>query len=285
MIRDSLDPFSVGDRTGAGTRADERSWTVAQSISTRVGPEAPVIGRYLSWLAWAPPNHLELLRRRGARILFAPTIPDGLASTWADKRRGRSLSAVELLDLRTKYSPEAETAGIYDPRLDVLVLPTSYVARDVERVVLHELGHALTMAAANVRPSLLEDLPAAIARHVDRLTVDDPSTSLRVRVFEALAEAYAYLVVGQADQLPSPIVSELMFILTTVADEDDHIRFDFDADTERTTTRVERSEMIFSEDAEARELLAERPGPRDELEVADLAVDELALRRWRRRAA
>ena len=76
---------------------------------------------------------------------------------------GREPTAQERLQLRTRYSPESGIAAIFDPNLNLLVFPTHYVARDLEHVVLHELGHALTMSLANPRAALLKDLPPGIA--------------------------------------------------------------------------------------------------------------------------
>ena len=194
------------------------------------------------------------------------------------------------MSLRAKYSPESGTAAIYDPGLNLLVFPTHYIARDLERVVLHELGHALTMSLANPHPALLEGLPTEIARHVSHAGYgsDDPAIALRVRVNEALAEAYVYLVVGRGDELPWALLSDLMFILSSVEGKKG-IRFEFDEESGRTLSRLHDSHLIFPNDPELGHLLAKRPLDEADLEVRELSqpagyADEVARRR-RHRAA
>jgi hypothetical protein len=255
-----------------------------------IGEQARVIDRYLDVLALAPPEHLDLLRRRGTRIIFAPTIPHALLSTVAAGRRAKELSPEERLRLRTEYSPESGTAAVYDPSLNFLVFPTHYVARDLEHVVLHELGHALTMPLATPDPGLLENLPAEIAEHVSSRAYgpDGDKETLRLRVNEALAEAYVFLVVGRGSELPHALLSDLMFILATV-EGSKGIRFEFDEESGRTLSRLCRSDLIFPDDPDWAPLLAKRPPDGVELEAKDLGsspdgVDELAKLR-RRRAA
>lgn len=291
LVRPQRDPFSLLTESSPGTRFSERSRLFARNIAILVGEEAPVIDRYLDVLALAPPEHLDLLRRRGTRIVFAPTIPHALFSSAATERRGRELTAKERLLLRTKYSPESGTAAIFDPSLNMLVFPTHYVARDLERVVLHELGHALTVSLANPRAALLENLPASIAKHVRHhgYGSDNPTDALRIQVNEALAEAYVYLVVGRGSELPVELLSDLMFILTSV-EGDEGIRFEFDEDSGRTLSRLHESRLAFPGDPEWGHLLARRPPDEAELEVKELSqpvdgVDDEVARRRRRRAA
>jgi hypothetical protein len=290
LVRPQRDPFSVLTETGGGTRFSERSRLFARNLSIVVGDQALVIERYLDVLALAPPEHLDLLRRRGTRIIFAPTIPHALLSKAAITRRGDEPSAEERLKLRTEYSPESGTAAIFDPNLNLLVFPTHYVARDLEHVVLHELGHALTMTLATPNPELLKDLPPDIAQHVENRAYgpEGQEETLRLRVYEALAEAYVYLVVGRGPDLPYALLSDLMFILTTV-EGDKGIQFEFDEESGRTLSRLCESELIFPNDPDWGHLLAQRPPDGVELEVRELGhspdgIDELAKRR-RRRAA
>jgi len=285
LVRPQRDPFSLLTETEPGTRFSERSRLFARNLSILVGEEAPVIERYLDVLALAPPEHLDLLRRRGTRIVFAPTIPHALLSSAARDRRGREPTAGERLKLRADYSPESGTAAIFDPELNFLVFPTHYVARDLERVVLHELGHALTMSLANPRPALLEDLPPPIARHVSHpgYGSDGHPETLCRRVNEALAEAYVYLVVGRGSELPMPLLSDLMFILTAV-EGDTGIRFEFDEESGRTLSRLRESQLIFPDDPLFGHLLAKRPPDGVDLKARELSqasggVDELARRR------
>ena len=260
LIRPQVEAFSLVSEPVAGSRASEKSRLLARKLSLLVGDEAPVIDRYLDVLALAPPEHLALLLRRGSRIVFAPTIPHALLSDAAAARRANVLTAEERLKLRADYSPESGTAAIFDPTLNLLVFPTHYVTRDLERVVLHELGHALTMVLANPRPALLRGLPPGINRHIrDRAygPDGDPET-LRIRVYEALAEAYVYVVVGRDSELPMAILSDLMFILTTV-EGDKGIRFEFDEESGRTLSRLSESRLVFPDDPKLGHLLAKRP--------------------------
>lgn len=253
-----------------------------------------MIERYLAVLAMAPAEHLDLLLRRGTRIIFAPTIEHALLSEPAAQRRQIELTARDRLKLRSDYSPESGTAAIFDPCLNLLIFPTHYCAEDLEHVVLHELGHALTMCMANPRSVLLRNLPSDIDRHIhDRgYGPDGDPETLRQRVFEVLAEAYVYTVVGRSSELPSAVMSDLMFILNTV-ESDDGIRFEFDEETGRTLSRMSESKLIFPSDPRFGHLLAKRPPAGAELEARELdrpltstaPEDELAKRRARRKAA
>jgi hypothetical protein len=285
LVRPQRDPFSLLTDAGSGTRFSERSRLFARNLSLVLGEQAPVIDRYLDVLALAPPEHLDLLRRRGTRIIFAPTIPHALLSPVAAERRGQEPSPEERLKLRSEYSPESGTAAVFDPILNLLVFPTHYIARDLEHVVLHELGHALTMPLATLDPRLLDGLPSAIAKHVNSRAYgpEGQKETLRLRVNEALAEAYVFLVVGRGSELPHALLSDLMFILATVEGEKG-IRFEFDEDSGRTLSRLCESELIFPNDPDWGHLLAGRPPDGVELEVRDLGyspdgVDELAKRR------
>jgi len=287
-IRPAVDPLSLGIYTLSGTRPRPESRDLAQRLAKGFGKEAPIVDRYLDALSYAPPEHLAILVRRRAHILLAPTIADALNSEWAATHRGRDLTPDELWTLKTAYSSAAGTAAVYEPALDVLVLPTSYAALDLERAVLHELGHALTMADATFRPALLRGLPPEIEVHVRNQAYSEGSDreSLRPRVFEALAEGYVFLVVGRAEELPHQLVSELMFILTTVSEGDgSRIRFDFDRETGRTATRVPPEAIADGRNPEMADLFAPRPGTDEPLEARDLGSDDLARHRRRRRVA
>lgn len=294
LIRQQADDFSLLTEPAAGSRVSEQSWRLARKLSVVVGEEAPIIERYLGFLAMAPPDHLELLLRREIRIVFAPTIEHALLAEPAAQRRGVKLTARDRLKLRGAYSPESEVTAIFDPALDLLVFPTHYCAKDLEHVVLHELGHALTMGLANPRQALLRDLPAGIDRHIRHRGYGpdgDPET-LRQRVFEVLAEAYVFTVVGRASELPAAVMSDLMFILTAV-ESDKGIRFEFDEETGRTLSRIDKAGLVFPSDPEFSALLAKRPPAGAQLEAKDLdqpssdvsPEDELSSRRARRDAA
>ena len=87
-------------------------------------------------------------------------------------------------------------------------------------------------------------------------------------------------------------MSDLMFILTAV-ERDEGIRFEFDEETGRTLSRIDKARLAFPDDGEFGALLAKRPPDGVELEARDLdgpppcvgPGDELAKRRAQRRAA
>ncbi len=227
--RRGTNPFSSLHIAGNGTRSCEASWRLAREMTVLLGPHAPVVEAYHSAMSMAPPHHLAVLRRRSGCAVFGPTIPAVLSSDWAAERRGRRLSAHELWDLRMDYSLESRTAAAYDPELDALVLPTSYVTRDIERVVLHELGHAMTMHAVVPRQDLLRNLPGDIAHHVASYGDGSDARSIRVRAEEALAEAYVFVVVGRHEELPATLLSELLVILSIAEEDAPQLSFGVDA--------------------------------------------------------
>jgi len=109
-----------------------------------------------------------------------------------------------------------------------------------------------------------------------------------MQVNEALAEAYVYLVVERGSELPMALLSDLMFILSSVEGEKG-IRFEFDEDSGRTLSRLHESRLAFPGDPDWGHLLAKRPPDGVDLEVRELSqtvdgVDEVARRR-RHRAA
>jgi hypothetical protein len=290
-VRGKRDPSALASVESLGTRQDPASWNIAHKISVVLASventRPAIVDRYLDALAVAPVEHMRLLQRRGAAIAFAPTIADALESDWATARRGRALTPRETMDARTRYSRARGAAAIFDPAIDALVMPTTYTAADRERVVLHELGHALTMERASIEPGLLKDLPQAIARHVSHPDYGDPRNpaTLRSRVLEALAEGYVYLVVGRVAELPSRLTSDLIFILGTVIEDNARIRFDFDEDSGRTASFVDAESIIDASSAEHGALFAPEPKPGEPLRVIEIGGDELAPRRNTRRAA
>ncbi len=219
--------------------------------------------------------------------MFAPTIDAALTSGWADDRRGRRLSWDEARQTRIDYGPESHAGGVYDAGLNALVFPTGYRAKDLKGVVLHELGHALTLDRAQVRSSLITGLPSRLQRHVfsDFYTGANANETLRLRVLEALAEGYAYMVDGRLDELPAALSSELTFMLQTV-DEGETIRFEFERtpDGDRTSSRLSEREIVDSSDPEEGHSFADmRLDP--DATPWDLTSDELAARRRRESAA
>jgi hypothetical protein len=269
------------------SHASEASRLAATQLSAVIGPWAPIIDFYLDALSYAPANHLDLLRHRGTRIVFAPTVDAALTSVWAAKRRGRQLDAAEAKEIRIRYGPDACVAGAFDQVLDLLIYPSGYRTADLDQVTLHELGHALTLPRAHIRASLLNDLPRAIRNHAlaDHYRGATAEETLKIRVNEALAEGYMHLISGRGDQLPDALLSELIFILQSV-EEGDYIRFEFEdtGDGPRTSSRVSRREIIDASDPDEGHLFADLRVAAD-AEAWDLAADELSLRRRRRRSA
>lgn len=290
LVRPFEDPLSPGVESLPGTRVSKEAWQAAQSLSVVLasdGRRPPIVDRYLDALARAPVEHVRLLSARKARIVFAPTVPEALESPWTADRRGRLLTSQERLDVRARYGRAAGTAALYEPEIDALILPTTYAGLDLERAVMHELGHALTMPLVSVRASLLENLPPAIASHVRDPGYGDPreSGTLRSRVHEALAEAYVYLIVGRCGELPAALLSDLLFILTAVSEEGSPLRFNFDEETGRTASFVDPATLLDSSDPDQGDLFASPSAPGERLEAVELAGDELAPRRRLRRAA
>lgn len=216
-MRPRPDPFSVCDQAPPGTRPSQRSYEIAWSLTTILGETTAFVHAYLEALSRAPTEHLELLARRGAAIIFAPTIPHGLLSRTAALRRGRGLTATEKMKISTEYSQAAGTVAVYDPSTDALIFPTTYGAGDAEWPVLHELGHALTLLpmwdTAHARHDLLENLPTEVAAHLERYSPGDTPSGVRERVLEVLAEGYVRLVVERGDELPPRLTSALYAIL------------------------------------------------------------------------
>jgi hypothetical protein len=267
------------------SRSCEESLDVARQLSTVFGPQVPVIDEYLRALSSAPHAHLRLLARRGTRIVFAPTIDAVMTSSWAAQRRGRRRTWKEERQDRIDFGPESGAAAVYDSSLNALIFPTGYRQKDLKRAVLHELGHALTMSRAQIRPALIRGLPRPIQRHLAFYTADSPEETLRQRVLEALAEGYIFLVEGRSDELPGPLTSELTFMLQTVEDGE-NVRFEFQTtpDGERTATRAVKREIIDATHPEHADAFADLRLDRD-AEPWNLLDDELSARRRRRRAA
>jgi hypothetical protein len=210
-------------RSTCGTTSNEISYSLAQELT--YAPQGPcaVVERCWRSLSFAPVEHLRRLLRDETYILFAPTIVLALDSPWADDRRGEGLTHADRAYYARECSQEAGTAAIYDGWTNALVFPTSYCAADPELddIVMHELGHALTWRAAwecaSARTDLLVGLPAQIRHHVFSnayLVPGDEAETRRTRVLEALAEGYAWLAANRAAELPPRLTSELLDILS-----------------------------------------------------------------------
>jgi hypothetical protein len=172
-------------------------------------------------LSAAPVEHLARFRRDGGHIIFAPTPADGYRSSEAARIRGRWLTAEEVEAFRRRYCLETKTVGVYVPDLRALIFPTSYGSDelDLEWLVLHELGHALTYhrvsVEAGAHEDLLRGLPRDIAAHVGQSAYCEREGEVGVRdqVLEALAEAYVFDVVGRRADLSPALASALDDIL------------------------------------------------------------------------
>jgi hypothetical protein len=146
---------------------------------------------------------------------MAPTIPDWLCCSTASTRRNRELTQFERTDVQRRYGPGTGTAAIYDPETDSLVLPTGEVSPDPLHPVLHELGHAVTLdrvwVAFRRYISVLDDLPSRIRDHLARGYPDgDDVEAIRIRIAEAIAEAYAMMLGGRHHELPPTLTSALI---------------------------------------------------------------------------
>lgn len=210
-LRPHPEPFARLDICAEGNRPTLLAREAAARMKIVIGPDSDAEGRYLDALSYAERCHLISLRKRGCLILMAPSIAHGLDSGPAAIRRGRELTTWEQSENQILYGPDSGVVAIYDPQIDALVMPTARAAEDPEHAVLHELGHALTLARAGnfELASLLPGLPHEIARHIAQAGYN----SEFLRVAEILAEAYAWLVVGRIAELPSNLVSAVQFIL------------------------------------------------------------------------
>jgi hypothetical protein len=285
---DDLASLSGNTSSYSMARSSLESRESARAISDVIGSWAPIIDRYLDALSFAPGQHLTLLTERGVRIVFAPTVADALTSESAAQRRGRALDLYETWRIRVEYGPDAGVAGVFDPETELLIFPTGYACRDLKRLTLHELGHALTLKRAVVRRSLLDNLPVRLQRHVfsDGYEVpNDPVQTLRQRVLEALAEGYVYIVEGRGAELPPPLASELLFMLQTMEDGD-RVSFEFEQTEagERTASRAARHEIIDASDSELGYLFASLAVGRS-AEPWSLVRNELAPRQSKRNQA
>ena len=187
---------------------------IAKRLSRVFGEHVPIVERYWQALASASEQDLLRLRRAGIEIVFAPTIGSALQTAWAVRRRGREVDAEELRALEERYGRNSKAAAAYFSDVRALVLPTATCAADLEHVVLHELGHALTFDAASARAcgrrELLEDLPAHLRLHLSHYRQGPEPEAVAERVLEALAESYVLLMVGREAELPHGLLSELL---------------------------------------------------------------------------
>ncbi len=177
-----------------------------------VGDWHPAIPRYLDATACVPIDHLLHLDARDVRIVMAPTIAVGLDSSMAAARRGRGLSQKEFDQTVREYDPtSSRVAGLYDPGLELIVLPLLHSTEDPEWQVVHEIGHALTIE--NVGSLDAEEMLAALPPDI-RTHIEQPGYEEREqKVAEILAETYAWMVVGLEDRLNFTLLSALIAML------------------------------------------------------------------------
>ena len=214
-VRAERDPFDLWLAPSAGSRQCTESYGAAQELMLVLGDGEipPVVDSYLRALSAAPVQHLRSLIKRGARIVFAPTIAVALTSPQLQQRRDRPLTLRECHDVHREYAPESLVGAIYDPETDTLVFPTGYCCMDLEHAVLHELGHALTwhqaQRDATKHSAILRDLPFGIRRHLRNYVKHED------KILEVLAEAYTMYVVGRENELPAAVSSELVAMLSS----------------------------------------------------------------------
>ncbi len=269
-VRRELDPFSIRDLATDGSRVSQGAYVVAKHISRVFGARAMVVERYWEALARAPEQDLLRLRRAGIEIVFAPTIASALQTRWATKRRGRALSANALTDLEHEYGAASLAAAAYFSDVRALVLPTAYCAEDLEHVILHELGHALTMDAAEPLASasghLLHGLPRHLRDHLALYPQGSSPDAVAERVHEALAEAYVLLTVGRAEELPHDLMSELFCMMSAMdSPHSTSRRSGVDRERKRSVTYLAESEMIEHRHPKCGHGLAPAPMPGEEL--------------------
>jgi hypothetical protein len=217
-LRPTADPFDIGDARCGGLHNPAAS-RAAEAIAVTMGDHHPEIDRYIGVLGYAPIAHIDVLRRRGAQIAFAPTVAHYLLSADAAQRRaGRgyaALTTAERDDIAKQYGPQSPVVAAYDQQSDALVLPYSRSGPDKLRSALHELGHAMTWEPLAGREAefadVLRHLPEWIQKHLRCGYAADLAT----RVHESFAEAYAMLVCERVDEL-GMIASELVGILNSV---------------------------------------------------------------------
>ena len=223
-IRDPLgavrlppDPLAPLDVSLDGFRPSEGSYRVAASLAVSVDGTA-VLEDHIASLAGAPETDLLALRASRGQILFARTFLAAATSDVANRMRGLPLDAAGRNDYVRWDNAMGHVFGLYDPQIHALIFTPQAVPINHERVTLHELGHALTLRSAwntaHLRADILLDLPDSIALLLNNYAQGTAREAIRERVFEALAEAYAWWVVGRWRELPRPLFLALHSLLT-----------------------------------------------------------------------
>jgi hypothetical protein len=192
----------------AALRPTEQAYVMACSLAEAVG-SAAVDNRLLEPLARVPVGNLAAFRQEHGLILFAHSYLEAVDGDEANARRGYPLSAEQRAQYAEFDSPRRPVYGLYDPFLNALIFSASRTQINFEHLVLHEFGHAMSHAAwqpfAHRRADLLFELPRQIQALVDRYSAGSDPAAVSERVLEALAEAYAWAVVGRIAELPSAL--------------------------------------------------------------------------------
>src|SRR5215218_217177 len=248
-IRPRLDDFDLClEPTGASFHSDA-SITEAKRITFIYGGGSSSIQEYELLFGYAPAHDLQALRKRGGIIVMAPTIPAWLYSKAAEKRRGGPLSEKERSQIWREYGPDSGAVAAYDARTDSLVLPTVDVSPDPLHPVLHELGHAMTFERAwqdfRALKWVLDCLPRRIQDHLaNGYPEDDSDESIRIRVAEVLAEAYAMVLAGRLSELPDDLASALSSIVADMGQQASTSRGKVDPRAGRTATYIPPETMV-----------------------------------------
>jgi hypothetical protein len=72
-LRPTADPFDIGTAR-CGVLHNPAASRAAEAIAITMGDDHPEIDRYIGLLGYAPIAHIDVLRRGGAQIAFAPTV-------------------------------------------------------------------------------------------------------------------------------------------------------------------------------------------------------------------
>lgn len=226
LIRDPLravrrppDPFSLMDVPLDGACPSEESLAIARSLAVSVDG-VPIDERFVSPLAFVPVGNLRAFKLRGGEIAFARSYLEAIDSDYGNERRGYPLNEAALAMYRRFDQPRPPVYGLFDPPMDALIFSNAVTPVNHERVVLHEFGHAMTVALAHVahlRSDLLVGLPEQINEFLRGYPPGNHSDEIRVRVrvLEALAEAYVWALVGRFSELPPRLHSIVHGVLSS----------------------------------------------------------------------
>lgn len=216
-IRLPPDPFDVLDQASDASAPTAESCAVARSLLISVGG-TPELTAHVTSLASAPVDHLRTFAARRGCIICAPTFLEAVTCDEANLRRGWPLPSTAQREFKDLDARAGHVFGLYVEHLHALVFTPQAVPLNHERVTLHELGHALTVRGASqtahLRADLQCDLPPRIERLMRNYAQDNDRAAVRERVLEALAEAYAFSVLGRFRELSPGLLQALQELLT-----------------------------------------------------------------------